>query len=86
MEAFGAVSRSPGEDGVAVCGPLVPRDVSPSDIESGAWLLVLTNRGVTPPSFESAGFSRCMDGVGSFTISRLHYPSPTLWEWVLLLL
>jgi len=25
-----------------------------------------------------------MDGEGSFTVSRLHYPSPALWEWVLL--
>ena len=25
-----------------------------------------------------------MDGVGSFTVSRPHYSSRTLWEWVLL--
>ena len=48
--------------------------------------LSLPFRGVTPPSLESAGFGRRMDGVGSFTIIRLHYPSLTLWEWVLLLL
>ena len=77
------LSHCPGKDGVKAYGPLVPQDVSPGDIESGAWLLFLSIRGMTPPSFESAGYAAWMVW-GVLPYNHPHHPSHALWEWVLL--
>ena len=65
--------------------PLVPQDVSPSDLSSSVLVSVCACGYMAPPPLESAGFAAWMVW-GALPFSRPHYPSCALWEWVLLLL